>query len=54
MSFCLMTTVNTDLEKLIGQSFKIDLGEADIARLSVGHTTRWRTMPYFITGVAGF
>jgi hypothetical protein len=40
--------VKTPFEDLVGQSLRIELSRADVAHLPFGHTTRWRTMPYFM------
>ncbi len=40
--------MKANFEELIGQSLYIELAKADTAHLPAGHTTRWRTMPYFM------
>ncbi|MFC1462508.1 helix-turn-helix domain-containing protein [Verrucomicrobiota bacterium] len=40
--------MKTDLEELLGQSLRIELGEAGVTLLPGKHTTHWRVLPYFM------
>ena len=45
--------VNTVLDDILKQSLRTEYGQADIAHLSLDHTTGWRTIPFFMYSQAG-
>jgi AraC-like DNA-binding protein len=40
--------MKTRIEELVSQTLSIEVQHIGIAHLPAGHTTRWRTMPYFM------
>lgn len=53
MSFCLVTRearkrVNGPIDDMLGVSLRVGVVQANLSPLPRGHTTGWRTMPFFM------